>query len=108
MTKWVISFAMLFLILTLASSIAEGAYLGGEEGTLWSAMSFSHPLATWQAIGNMLIFNYSFLTGTWLIFRYVFICISVGFFIGLLLQMPTWMAILTGIVTVASAVSTQI
>jgi len=107
MVKWLAGFAMLFLILTITSNIIEGAYLGaGETGTLWSTMSSSNPLTIIQGIGRMLTFDYAFFTGTWVIFRYLFICISVGVFVGLLLQMPLWMVVASGVVAVGVLIST--
>jgi len=101
MVKWFAGLAMLFLIMTIASNIIEGAYLGGSStATLWSGMSAADPMSIITGIGKMLSFDYAFFTGTWVIFRWVFICISVGIFVGLLLQMPLWMVVACGIVGV--------
>ena len=101
MVKWFAGLAMLFLIMTIASNIIEGAYLGGSStATLWSGMSAADPKSIIEGIGDMLLFNYAFFTGFWVIFRYVFICISIGIFVGMLLQMPLWMVVACGIVGV--------
>ena len=101
MVKWFAGLSMLFLIMTIASNILEGAYLGSSStGTLWSTMSAADPMSMITGIGKMLTFDYAFFTGVWVIFRYVFICISVGIFVGMLLQMPLWMVVAFGIVGV--------
>lgn len=101
MTKWFAGLAMLFLIMTIASNIIEGAYFGGSAaGTLWGSMSATDPASMIQGIGNMLIFNYAFFTGVWVIFRYLFICISIGIFVGMLMQMPLWLVVAAGVVGV--------
>ena len=103
MTKWLAGLALLFLIMTIASNIIEGAYLGGSDvGTIWGGMSAADPRSMMAGIGDMLLFNYAFFTGVWVIFRYVFICISFGIFLGLLIQMPLWLALLVGIVSAAA------
>ena len=101
MTKWFAGLAMLFLIMTIASNILEGAFFGASGAeTLWSTMSAADPRSIIVGIGKMLTFDYAFFTGVWVIFRYVFICISGGIFIGMLLQMPLWMVVALGIVGV--------
>ena len=101
MTKWFAGLAMLYLIMTVTSNILEGAYLGGGDvATLWSGMSAADPKSILVGIGKMLSFDYAFFVGTWAIFRWVFVCISVGIFVGLLLQMQLWMVVACGVVGV--------
>ena len=102
MTKWFAGLAMLYLIMTIASNILEGAYLGGSDvATLWSGLSAADPKSLIIGIGKMLSFDYAFFVGTWAIFRWVFVCISVGIFVGLLLQMQLWMVVAGGVVAAA-------
>jgi len=102
-TKWLVGFAMLFLIATIMSQIIEYGYADEETATtLWSAMtsfeavSFSNPItAVWnimigiwdiiKALFNMFVWNYSFFTGELIIFRYFLWSISLGVVISLLL-----------------------
>ena len=101
MVKWFAGLAMLFLIMTIASNILEGAYFGGDAAsTIWGSMSISDPRSMVEGISSMLIFDYAFFTGFWVIFRYLFICISVGILIGMVMQMPLWLVVAGGIVGV--------
>lgn len=102
-TSWLIGMLMLFTILTIVSGIIEQTYLGADEaGTIWGAMSsfqaieFTNPLTAvggliiaatdlTQALFKAFIFNYSFLTGIWFVFRILGCCISAGIVVSLIL-----------------------
>jgi len=102
-TKWLIGFAMLFLVATIMSQIIEYGYAGGDTSTtFWTAMtsfkgiSFSNPItAVWsimvgiwdiiKALFNMFFWNYSFFTGELVIVRYFLMSISLGVIVSLLL-----------------------
>lgn len=101
MVKWFAGLAMLFLIMTIASNIIEGAYFGGSSAqTLWGSMDATDPASMIGGISKMLIFDYAFFTGFWVIFRYLFLCISIGIFVGMLMQMPLWLVVAAGVVGV--------
>jgi len=102
-TKWLIGLTTLFIILTIASNIIEQAYLGtGETGTIWNVMksfqaiNFSNPLTAVggiiiavidlvKGIFAMLTFDYAFFTGVWEVFRWLFMSISLGIVVSLVL-----------------------
>ena len=87
---------MAFVLLTVTSNIMEGAYLGANAtDTLWSGMTsfqaidFSNPVTAvggmviamanlMTSLFKMLVWDYSFLTGEWAIFKWLFMAISFG------------------------------
>lgn len=102
-TKWLIGLAMIYLIATITSQIIEYGYAGtAVSTTFWSAMTsfegieFSNPITAVytiivgfvnivKALFNMLLWNYSFLTGELVIIRYFLWSISLGMIVSLLL-----------------------
>jgi len=104
-TSWLIGLVMTYVILTVISGISEGTYFGGTGvATVWRCLtSFqtieSASLAT-VAIGvfiaikdlfiglfEILTWKFSFFTGVWIIFRWLFTAISVGIVVSLLLAL---------------------
>ncbi len=98
-TRWIMGLAILFFFLSVLSSIIEGLYMTESTTvTLYSVMmhfksiNLANPFGAaydivvgvklfLQAIWTMFIWDYSFLTGTWLIVRYFFVSISVSIFV---------------------------
>lgn len=101
--KWLIGLSMAFILLTIGSGVLEQTYLGtAEAGVFWQAISsfqavsISDPItAIWsimvgawsmiQALFKMLIWDYAFFIDDYLVFRYLFMSISVGMVVSLLL-----------------------
>jgi len=104
-TSWLIGMVMLYVMLTVVSGISEGTYFGGTGiATVWSAMhSFQTIEVTnvFTAIVDIIVnikdlfiglfeiltWKFSFFTGVWLIFRWLFTAISVGIVVSLLLAL---------------------
>jgi len=101
--KWLIGLSMLFVLLTITSGIIEQTYLGTEQaGTLWQLMS-SFKAMQWSsfssiivaagalatALYKMLIFDYAFFTGVWVIFRVLFVSVSVGIGVSFILSVAS-------------------
>jgi hypothetical protein len=96
---------MLFVVASLWSGILEQQYLGNESaGVLFSVMdtfdslNFSNPLSagwslfvgTWAIIKcafQMLLWDYAFFTGYYIIFRVLLITISVSIIISLVMAL---------------------
>jgi len=103
--KWLIGMGMLFVVGSLWSGICEQQYLGNETaGVFWSmlntfdSLNFSNPLSagwslfvgTWAMIKcafQMLLWDYAFLTGYFVILRVFLITISVGIVISIVLAL---------------------
>jgi len=86
--KWIIGLGTAFVLMTVLSMILEGVY-GTGSTVLGSFLSpvFWPPSAAWgyvKAIWAILMFDYSFFYGHWVIFRYaIFIPISAGLIVAL-------------------------
>jgi uncharacterized membrane protein YvlD (DUF360 family) len=104
MGKWVIGLAIAFVLLTIISGVAEGTYMSSEDATLfWTLLhpqiqEVTNPITAVSAVFNlagdyirtlikMLIFDYSFLQGGYVIFRYLFCCVSLGLIVTLVLSL---------------------
>jgi hypothetical protein len=102
--RWFIGFAMLLILLTLICGWVTGVFYDTTQPTLttvfmqvfnvsstnasnantgaltgWNALP-----QVWPAIMQALSFDYPFFTGFWIIFRLLFMCISVGFVWGII------------------------
>jgi len=104
-TKWLIGLAMVYVILTVVSGIAEGTYFGGTGvGTIWSvitgfeAIDVTNPLTAvggvliqvWQilvGIFEILTWKFSFFVGVWAIFRWLLFAISLGVIVSLIMAL---------------------
>jgi hypothetical protein len=76
MTKWIITMCMMFVACTLVNGWIEMEYLGNANaGVLYTLFT------GYQEIE----FTNAFFYGYWEIFRYIFICISIGFTVSMIL-----------------------
>lgn len=96
---------MIFIVCSLLAGVLEMAYLGQHEvSTLWKAMSafdsiqmwnplswgFGVLVGTWnlvQAVFQMLMWDYAFFDGYWMVARYFFMTISLGVIVALFLSL---------------------
>ena len=104
-TSWLIGMVMLYVMLTVVSGISEGTYFGGTGvATVWQCLtSFQTIEATniatvvidviiiikdlFVGLFEILTWKFSFFTGVWIIFRWLFTAISVGIVVSLLLAL---------------------
>ena len=95
----------MFIVCSLLSGVLEMAYLGQHEvSTMWKAMTafdavdLGNPLSAasgvvvgmWnliKAVFQMLMWDFSFFTGYWMLVRYVFMAISLGVIVALFLSL---------------------
>lgn len=101
--RWLMAMVGIFFLLSLLSSIGEGLYMTASTSTtiidviqhfnnieysgITSIVGVVGDVAVGvgmltNAIWNMIIWNYSFLTGSLLIVRYLLIALSAGFFVA--------------------------
>lgn len=103
--KWLIALGMVFIVCSILSGVLEMSYLGNHEtSTLWKAMSAfdivdsSNPLSIasgvvvgmWNLIKaafQILLWDYAFFTGYWLVVKYLFMTISLGIVVALFLSL---------------------
>ena len=103
MSKYVMYFGIAFIVLTLLFGISEKTTIGTTETTMIEAL-FNPPLISQLAAGNwtgaigsifdptwlqtlwkVMWFDYGILNQGWFVlFRYIFICISLGFVVSLI------------------------
>lgn len=101
--KWLISLLIIFVGGTLLSGLLEQQYLGsGETGVIFRLLNnykeieFTNPLVAlgtfvtvaWsyiQTLWAIFWWDYAFFHGSWAIFRYFFMSISVGIVVSLVL-----------------------
>lgn len=104
--RWVMGLAVLFFLLSMMSSIIEGLYMTGTDTTtIYSAMShftninYASPVfidtiydvavgvgLILEALWNMFIWNYSFLTGSFEIVRWLLISVSAALFLAFMYE----------------------
>lgn len=104
--KWLVGMLTLGFGLTLLSLLLEGAYLGADSiGELATLMNPGFLEGTeeqggvfviaWNVIGlipDMLFFNYSFLTGSWVIIKYIGWLLSAATMLVLMIALkPSWL-----------------
>lgn len=108
--KWTVSLAMLFLFLTLISGVMEMVYITSDEtgvfhdlthpemgkgagssipiiGTIVSAVTAFFTVA-WNFLISLLklvTFDYAMFQGAWLIVRFFFLAIAIGWIVSLVL-----------------------
>jgi len=86
--KWLVVIVSIWILLALLGGIMEGAYLEhGEQGHLNTIMSSKVVESTtiwgkiaglftdrsfWDALGNIIIFNFAMFEGPWVILQWVF------------------------------------
>jgi len=97
MTKWFIFLIMTYVSCALLGTILDHAFLGGEEQSLIvTIMATSANPLTWApmvgAFASILLFDFSFWYGWYVIFRWIFfVPITVGIGVGLALALkPSW------------------
>ena len=101
--RWFMGIALLWVLINLISSIVTGTFFDASTPTLLDialnpslltsvnpanlALGQSqgvNPLSTlWGAIWQVLSFDYPFFTGFYIIFRWMFCCLSLGFLWGI-------------------------
>ena len=103
-TSWLVGMVMLFVFCTIQSGISEETYFGGGAGTIWKAITsfqtidIANPLSVTFGVGiavydffkglyQILTWDFSMFQGVWAIFRWVFMGISVGMIVSLLLAL---------------------
>jgi len=105
--RWVMAMVGIFFLLSLLSSIGEGLYMTGSSsttiidviqyftninyGSVTVYIPFTGDIAVGagmllKAIWTMIIWDYSFLTGSFLIVRYLLIALSAGFFVAFMYE----------------------
>jgi len=103
--KWLIALGMAFFICSLIGGVLEMGYLGQHETTtLWQAMTAfdsidslnPYNILTGIAVGtynlmktvkDIILWDYSYFIGYWLIVRYLFMTISLGVVVALFLSL---------------------
>lgn len=101
-TRWVVGILLLWFTVTLVSLILDAQYLGAEETS--NLNTLMHPeflegasipfigffIVAWswiRVLFDAITFNYSFLTGTWAILKYVGWCLSIATIAGFVLAL---------------------
>lgn len=87
-SKLIIIFALVFLILTLLSGVIENTYLPANALSLFDMVKqFDigklNPFSennVYDMLFKMLTWDYAFLQGEYIIFRYLGMCLSLGIF----------------------------
>lgn len=111
MTKWFIFFAVTFLCATLLSGVIEYQYLGDASSTIyglmiWREVSLTDPLSFITSIPSagvsfirgvwaLFSWDYAFLTGDLIIFRYFGWCISLGLIITFIMTITRRAGVVT-------------
>jgi len=105
-TKWLVGILLLWFGLTTMSLFLDAAYCGADQtSTLAQLMNPGFLEGTeeqggvfiiaWNYIGlipDMLFFNYSFLTGAWVILKYVGWCLGIATIVMLAIALkPSWL-----------------
>ena len=87
--KWVIGLGTAFVLMTILSGILEGVY--GMESTLLHRLM--NPELSWGGVWDyikvlwaILWFDYSFFYGWFMIFRFLFMCVSIGLIASLVVE----------------------
>ena len=100
--SWLTAMGLLFLVGTIISLTLEGQYLDtGDTSIFWNIVhptftNYTNPLLAiggffiwmldWaRALWKMLWWDYSFFTGSYEVFRYVGLAVSVGFVVSIVL-----------------------
>jgi len=86
-TKWLVAVLTLFVGCTLWCGVCEGVYLAGTDVAGRLQYFFSWP--GWMGIPGyvvnffgMLLFDYSFFHGDWIIVRFLFMCIGIAMIVS--------------------------
>lgn len=99
---WIIGLAMLFILLHLVNGICEMTFVTGEpelifdslinkvqivssEDTSWFGKIWAGVGVGWEVLvllWRMFWFDYAFLTGDWVLLRFIFMSISVGIIVA--------------------------
>jgi len=79
---WIVGFAAMFILTTLVCTVGEMKWIGDEAAPLFVVLDpFGSGGRAWiTAIGDMVLFRYTYLDGGWRLVRWIFLLpISIGF-----------------------------
>jgi len=88
--KVFVGFAFAFILLTLVCTVGQMRWIGDEAVPLMIALRpIKYGATAWMdAVGDMVMFRYTFFEGSWIVVRWIFFLpVSIGFMIGLALAM---------------------
>jgi len=88
--KVFVGFALAFILLTIVCTVGQMGWIDNEVAPLFIVLKpLEYGATAWMAaVGDMVMFRYTFFEGSWIIARWVFFLpVSIGFMIGLALAL---------------------